>query len=217
MIFIFYFFKVKLIYKNKIYKIKLIKYIMSIESEETNSSSFNDDNNIKIIKNKEDLINNDLYINHELNCLISIYLLNIISKNKLRSNYQDLLKKQKKNIFNVKNVPKLSIGDFIYRITFYTKVSYETLISSLILMEKYCIKNQIIITIYNIHRLLFSSILINIKFMEDKVFSNHFYSKICGVNLKDLNKMEYEFICGIQFEIYIEKEYFYEFQKSINQ
>ena len=54
---------------------------MSIESEETNSSSFNDDNNIKIIKNKEDLINNDLYINHELNCLISIYLLNIISKN----------------------------------------------------------------------------------------------------------------------------------------
>ena len=69
---------------------------MSIESEETNSSSFNDDNNIKIIKNKEDLINNDLYINHELNCLISIYLLNIISKNKLRSNYQDLLKKQKK-------------------------------------------------------------------------------------------------------------------------
>ena len=84
-------------------------------------------------------------------------------------------------------------------------------------MEKYCIKNQIIITIYNIHKLLFSSILINIKFMEDKVFSNHFYSKICGVNLKDLNKMEYEFICGIRFEIYIEKEYFYEFQKSINQ
>lgn len=41
--------------------------------------------------------------------------------------------------------------------------------------------------------------------MKDKVFSNFFNSKIWGIYLQDLNKILNEFICRIQFEIYVDK------------
>lgn len=41
--------------------------------------------------------------------------------------------------------------------------------------------------------------------MKDKVFSNLFNSKIWGIYLQDLNKILNEFICRIQFEIYVDK------------
>ena len=110
---------------------------------------------------------------------------------------------------------ELSVGDFIYRITYYTKISEVTLISSLILMERYCKNNNIILTVYNIHRLLFISIMVNIKFMEDKHFLNSFYAMICDVKLSYLNKMEYEFLSGIQFQLLINKNVYYKYRNLI--
>ena len=60
--------------------------------------------------------------------------------------------------------------------------------------------------------MLFISILVAIKFLEDKYFTNIFYSKICGIKIEILNKMEYEFVCGLNFEMYIEKDFFYKYQ-----
>ena len=180
---------------------------MSSIIDDTKSNTPNNENFVEMRNNlkKEDLINDNSILNHKLNSLISINLLHKISKNKLKGNYKTLLNKQKNNIFNIQKLPKLSIGDFLYRITYYIKVSEETLISSLILMERFCIKNNIILTLYNIHRLLFISIMVNTKFMEDKYFLNSFYAMICDVKLSYLNKMEYEFLCGSQFQLFINK------------
>ncbi len=190
---------------------------MSVISVDTSSSSPNDK---KVNDNKKESIKNDFIdikynINHNLNSSISITLLNLISENRSKHNYKKLLKKQKNNIFNSLKVPKLSIGDFLYRITYYTKVNDETLISSLILIDRYCKKNKIILTVYNIHYLLFTSILATIKFMEDKFFSNKYYAIICGIKLSHLNKMEYEFLCGIKFELFIDKDFFIQYQNLL--
>ena len=190
---------------------------MSSITDDTKSNTPNDEEYVEIRNKlkKEDIIEENTILNHELNSLISINLLHIISKNKLKLNYKTLLKKQKNNIFNIQKIPKLSIGDFIYRITYYTKVSEVTLISSLILMERYCKNNNIILTVYNIHRLLFISIMVNIKFMEDKHFLNSFYAMICDVKLSYLNKMEYEFLSGIQFQLLINKNVYYKYRNLI--
>ncbi len=190
---------------------------MSVNSIETKSNTPNDEN---INENKKELLKKDFidvedYINHNLNSSISITLLNLISENRSKHNYKELLKKQKNNVFNSLKVPKLSLGDFLYRITYYSKVNDETLISSLILIDRYCKKNKIILTVYNIHYLLFTSILATIKFMEDKFFSNKYYAEICGIKLSLLNKMEYEFLCGIQFEIFIDKDFFTQYQNLL--
>ena len=190
---------------------------MSSITDDTKSNTPNDEEYVEIRNKlkKEDIIEENTILNHELNSLISINLLHIISKNKLKGNYKALLKKQKNNIFNIQKIPKLSIGDFIYRITYYTKISEVTLISSLILMERYCKNNNIILTVYNIHRLLFISIMVNIKFMEDKHFLNSFYAMICDVKLSYLNKMEYEFLSGIQFQLLINKNVYYKYRNLI--
>ena len=190
---------------------------MSSITDDTKSNIPNNENFVEMKRNSknEDLIDDNTKLNHKLNSLISINLLHIISKNKLKGNYKALLKKQKNNIFNIQKIPKLSIGDFIYRITYYIKVSEEILISSLILMERFCIKNNIILTLYNIHRLLFISIMVNIKFMEDNKFLNSFYAMICDVKLSYLNKMEYEFLCGIQFQLFINKKTYYKYQNLL--
>ena len=190
---------------------------MSSITDDTKSNTPNDEEYVEIRNKlkKEDIIEENTILNHELNSLISINLLHIISKNKLKLNYKTLLKKQKNNIFNIQKIPKLSIGDFIYRITYYTKISEVTLISSLILMERYCKNNNIILTLYNIHRLLFISIMVNIKFMEDKHFLNSFYAMICDVKLSYLNKMEYEFLSGIQFQLLINKNVYYKYRNLI--
>ena len=190
---------------------------MSVISVDTSSSSPNDK---KVNDNKKESIKNDFIdikdnINHNLNSSISIILLNLISENRAKHNYKELLKKQKNNVFNSLKVPKLSLGDFLYRIMYYSKVNDETLISSLILIDRYCKKNKIILTIYNIHNLLFTSILATIKFMEDKFFSNKFYALICGIKLSYLNKMEYEFLCGIKFELFIDKDFFLQYQNLL--
>ena len=190
---------------------------MSSITDDKKSNTPNDEEYVEIRNKlkKEDIIEENTILNHELNSLISINLLHIISKNKLKLNYKTLLKKQKNNIFNIQKIPKLSIGDFIYRITYYTKISEVTLISSLILMERYCKNNNIILTVYNIHRLLFISIMVNIKFMEDKHFLNSFYAMICDVKLSYLNKMEYEFLSGIQFQLLINKNVYYKYRNLI--
>ena len=138
---------------------------MSVNSLDTRSSTPNEENINEKKKEliKKDFIDVEVNINQNLNSSISITLLNLISENRSKHNYKKLLKKQKNNIFNSLKVPKLSIGDFLYRITYYTKVNDETLISSLILIDRYCKKNKIILTVYNIHYLLFISILVTIK------------------------------------------------------
>ena len=190
---------------------------MSEISVDTSSSSLNDK---KVNDNKKESIKNDFIdikdnINHNLNSSISITLLNLISENRSKHNYKELLKKQKNNVFNSLKVPKLSLGDFLYRIMYYSKVNDETLISSLTLIDRYCKNNKIILTIYNIHYLLFTSILTTIKFMEDKFFSNKYYALICGIKLSHLNKMEYEFLCGIKFELFIDKDFFIQYQNLL--
>ena len=190
---------------------------MSVINIDTRSSTPNDE---KTNENKKELIQNDFNdikynINHKLNSSISITLLNLISENRSKHNYKELLKKQKNNVFNSLKVPKLSLGDFMYRITYYSKVNDEILISSLILIDRYCKKNKIILTVYNIHYLLFTSILVTIKFMEDKFFSNKYYATICGIKLSHLNKMEYEFLCGITFEIFIHEKFFVKYQNLL--
>lgn len=184
--------------------------------EKTQTSSPNEENSeIKYLRKQENLCQQLRKVNDILNSNISISLLNLISENKLKKNFKHLLKKQKNIIFNLKQIPKISVGDFIYRITYYSKIEDSTLISGLILLDRYCKKQKIILTIFNVHRLISISIIVAIKLLEDKYFTNKHYSKICGIDLSLLNQLEYEFICGLNFNLYIEKNFYYKYQNLL--
>ena len=62
------------------------------------------------------------------------------------------------------------------------------------------------ITEYNVHRLLFSSILIGIKYNEDQYYDNTYYSQIAGVTTKELGILEAELLEIIDYNLYVKDE-----------
>ena len=67
---------------------------------------------------------------------VNVILTEIISKNKFLPQYSDILQNQRKNIFNLKSQPKITISDFLNRIILYSKIEISTLILSLIYLNK---------------------------------------------------------------------------------
>ena len=141
--------------------------------------------------------------NNKFSNIVSLYLMNLIYKDSLKSDYINKIKIQKNRIFTSKFPPKISIGDFINKIIKFTKTSQSTFILGLIYLDRFCKLNEYILNDYNVHRLFLSSILIARKYNEDNFHSNKFFSKVCGIGIKDLNKMEYNFLVDISFNLYI--------------
>ena len=154
-------------------------------------------------ENEEPQIQNLNLINSISNALTTI-----LEENKKLDNYNDILKKQKKMIFSANSVPNISIKDYLIRIQTYSGIEKSTLILSLIQIDHICKKADLILTYFNIHRILFGAVLISIKFNEDSYYDNKFYSEIAGVKLKELKMIEYTFLELNDFNVFLNgKEY----------
>ena len=140
----------------------------------------------------------------------------ILEQNKKLKNYKDILKKQISMYFSANTIPNISIKDYLIRIQNYSEMEKSTLILSLILIDKMCKKSGIVLTHYNIHRILFSSVLISIKYNEDSYFDNNFYSQIAGVKPDELKLLEYTFLEYNDFNIYVEDIEYEQYEKYLN-
>ena len=109
---------------------------------------------------------------------ISKTLVSILENNKKKSNYKEIVKKQGKMAFSANLIPGISIEDYLLRIQTYANVEKSTLIISLIFIDKLCHTADVTLTHYNIHRILFTALLLSIKYNEDSFFDNQYYSEI---------------------------------------
>ncbi len=128
-------------------------------------------------------------------------------------------KKKKKNtineltaIFLSETIPEISVLDYLIRIIKYTYCEESTIILGLIYLDRICLKN-ILISKYNIHKLLFVSILLAIKNNEDQIYKNDYYCEVSGINLSDLCLMEYNFAILLNFNFYV-NDYEYNLYKN---
>ena len=177
----------------------------SIEDEGLTKTQTDDEKG----KNKNDEEENDK-LNNNLSLIksISVVLITILNENKKLDNYKDIIKSQNKSVFSSDKVPNISIEDYLIRIQTYSCIEKSTLILSLILIDHICKKSDLILTYYNIHRILFGSVLISIKSNEDLYYDNKFYSEIAGVKLKELKSIEYTFLQLSDFNVFVnEVEY----------
>ena len=147
---------------------------------------------------------------------ISTTLTMIIEENKNLKNYKEIIRKQKKMIFSANTVPNISIYDYLIRIQTYSNIEKNTLILSLIYIDRLCELGHLTLTYYNIHRIIFSSILTAIKYNEDCFYDNKYYSEIAGVKLKELNIMENIFVEMCQFKFYVSFEIFEKYSQYLN-
>ena len=183
----------------------------SIEEEDTKSQTDKDKEKAKGNSPEEKEIKNLELINS-----ISKALNTILDNNKNVKNYKDILKKQSMMYFSANTIPNITIKDYLMRIQNYSEVEKSTLILSLILIDRMCRKSGILLTHYNIHRILFSSLLVSIKYNEDSYFDNNFYSQIAGVKPNELKLLEYSFLEYNDFNIYVKDDEYKQYEKYLN-
>jgi len=170
--------------------VKTVKNISITDSDseqsETEEESFNDSE--KPIKYKN-------LFNEIVDILNTIILNN--KKNKK-------LHKDSSPFFN-EDIPTISLYDYLLRIKNYSGIGTSIFIISLIYIDRICTKG-VILSKYNIHRLLFTSILVAIKYNEDAIYEYYYYSEIAGITVKELSTLEKTFLKLIDFELFVPEE-----------
>ena len=163
-------------------------------------------------KAQSGLEKNDSIENLNLINAISNTLNTILENNKKQKNYRDIIKKQSTMYFSANLIPGITIKDYLIRIQNYSGMEKGTLILSLILIDHMCKKSNIILTPYNIHRILFSSVLVSIKYNEDSYYDNNFYAQIAGIKANELQLLEYKFFELNDFHVYVNDKEFEQYE-----
>ena len=107
------------------------------------------------------------------------------------------------NVFCTRKNPNISLKDYLTRIQKYTNLEDSTLIISLIYIDRVLNTTDIELNNYDIHKLVFTAIIIAIKYHEDEIYNNSFYAKVGGISGKELNKLEYYFLSFIDFNLFV--------------
>ena len=141
---------------------------------------------------------------------ISDSLISIISKKAQIKN------EIKKTPFDCDHMPKISIYDYLLRIQKYSNAENNTIILAIIYIDRICNKTGLILNKYNIHRILISAILVAIKYNEDQIYDNVYFSKVAGVPVSELNYLERKFIEIINYDLFVSDELFKKYYKYLN-
>ena len=156
--------------------------------------------------------NCSLNMNFKVIDSISKTINRVIEKHKYLPNYLKIIHSQKNNKFSTSNIPKISINDYLNRIETYSEIEKNTLIIALIYIDKFCQMSNIILTPFNVHRILFCAILTSIKYNEDQIYEFKYYAKIAGISIKELQDIESEFLDSLNFSLYVENDLFFQYQ-----
>ena len=175
------------------------------DSFESECSSDGEEETKQEKKNEEDSPQSKLP-NFDLIRAIAITLNSILETNKNLENYKEIIRDQSRQVFSANIIPSISVKDYLIRIQTYSNIERSTLIISLIYIDRFCNKAKVTLTHYNIHRILFSSILMGVKFNEDNFYDNKYYAQIAGVKVKELKILEYHFIKLLNCELFVGRD-----------
>lgn len=124
-----------------------------------------------------------------------------------------------KTVFHSISIPKITIRDYLKRLNRYSRCSIECFILALIYIDKLT-KINIIFNEESSHRILFICLILAIKYLDDEIYTNKYYSEIGGLNLLEVNNLEKYTLELFKYNIHIkDKEYdiyLVEIQKIIN-
>ncbi|EKF39030.1 CYC2-like cyclin 4, putative [Trypanosoma cruzi marinkellei] len=110
--------------------------------------------------------------------------------------------------FHSHRLPQMPIEAYVDRVVRHSGVSGETLIASLMLLLKYSYFINHPVSVYNVHRLTITSLLLGAKLRDDQYYSNEYYSRIGGISNTEINKLELRFCGCLEWDMWLdESEY----------
>ena len=135
------------------------------------------------------------------------------TKNFKENNYGENLKIKP---FLSKNIPQISIKDYLERLYKHTKINCSTIILILIYIDRICNIQKFKLTYFNIHKLILASMIIANKFNEEEQYTTKFYSKLGGVPIAEIIFLEYNFFFLLNFNLFVKDELYQKYSDYIS-
>lgn len=144
--------------------------------------------------------------------IIGEILTDICGQNKSNNGKNLLLLKP----FISKKIPSISIKDYIERLLKYSKTFNEIVIIVMIYLDTICTKHKFNLNYYNIHKFIFASFIVAIKFYEDDYYSINYYAKLGGIPKKEAISLEYEFLSLMDYNLFVKQELYDKYYNNLS-
>eukprot|EP00696_Hemimastix_kukwesjijk_P005125 gnl/Hemi2/16515_TR5521_c0_g1_i1.p1 gnl/Hemi2/16515_TR5521_c0_g1~~gnl/Hemi2/16515_TR5521_c0_g1_i1.p1 ORF type:complete len:188 (-),score=30.90 gnl/Hemi2/16515_TR5521_c0_g1_i1:53-616(-) len=120
-------------------------------------------------------------------------------------------------LFHALKPPQISIAKYLERILKYAYCSKECFVLALIYIDRVMQRNtSFVITSFNVHRLMITSIMLAAKFFDDTYCNNAYYAKVGGVPTNELNLLEIEFLFMINFSLNVTGQQFEQYASELS-
>lgn len=108
--------------------------------------------------------------------------------------------------------PDIPTVEYVRRLVNYTQCSPSAFIVMLIYLDRIASKNkQLVITPYNLHRLLVTALTLSCKMLDDRCFANAHYAKVGGIRTaREMNRLELQFLLYVDYRLHVKPELYHE-------
>eukprot|EP01065_Artemidia_motanka_P049208 TRINITY_DN8090_c1_g1_i1.p1 TRINITY_DN8090_c1_g1~~TRINITY_DN8090_c1_g1_i1.p1 ORF type:complete len:284 (+),score=41.03 TRINITY_DN8090_c1_g1_i1:115-966(+) len=107
-------------------------------------------------------------------------------------------------LFDAVAAPAVSVRSYVERLC-YTNCSEQCFVLAAI----YIRRSGVPLSRRNVHRLLLAGIIVAAKWHDDWSFGNRFYSRVAGVALEEIERLELKLLIDLQMDLWVEEqEYF---------
>jgi len=118
--------------------------------------------------------------------------------------------------YNIPNTLQMDLKSYLWTIACNTNCSNESLVLSLVYMDRLLEKSSLIRdTPYKVLLWVFISVLLAIKFHDDHIYSNAVYSKMGGILLKNLNVLERTCLSEMKFELFVSADMYTKYFRKL--
>ena len=107
---------------------------------------------------------------------------------------------------NLKEIPNITITNYLKRLIKHSKPEPSTLILGVIYFDRICNNGNLILNYFNVYKLLLISLVLAIKFNEEYFETNEFYGRVGGLNNKSINKLEIKVLQILNYNLYVKQD-----------
>ncbi|RLN39809.1 cyclin-P4-1-like [Panicum miliaceum] len=98
--------------------------------------------------------------------------------------------------------PAISIGGYLERIFRFASCSPSCYVVAYIYLDRFLRRRPALaVDSFNVHRLLITSVLTAVKFVDDICYNNAYFARVGGISLVEMNYLEVDFLFGIAFDL----------------
>ncbi|GAM22223.1 hypothetical protein SAMD00019534_053980, partial [Acytostelium subglobosum LB1] len=116
-----------------------------------------------------------------------------------------------------KKLPTITVRDYLHRLYKYSPCSKECFVAALVYIDRLISECGLIVNSFNIHRILITTLVISTKYLDDIFYNNEYYSQVGGIQLREMNHLELDFLKMLNFGAVCPDPVFEEYQSEIEQ